>query len=274
MTLYKFVKHKYRKKIPVLTRNNTLSVTVITKNEGDRIKACLESVAGWADEIIVLDSGSTDRTVELAKGFTDKVFVTGWPGYGKQKQRALEKASGEWVLSIDADEQASPELRADIDRCLNSNPEEIAFRIPWGVHVYGERLDFGRSGRAPLRLFKREGTRFSDDEVHEGVILPEGKIGKLNGRLLHFTHRNMLHGLNKFAQYSWFWAKQRQDEGKKSGITKALIHACWMFFSVYFIRLGFLDGRRGLLMAVLYWQYTFNKYAALWTLNVTDDKRG
>ncbi len=254
-------------------RNLSLSVIIITKNEADRIEPCLESVSNWADEIIVFDSGSTDRTVELAKKYTDKVHVTDWPGYGTQKQRALEKAVKDWVLSIDADEQVTPELRVEIDTWLKDDPEAIAFRIPWAVHFLGKRLDFGRSGRAPLRLFKREGARFSDAQVHEKVILPSGKIGKLEGRLLHFSHRNMLQALEKFVQYSWLWAQQRHGKGKKTGIANALLHSCWEFFNIYVFRFGFLDGRRGLLMAILFWQYTFNKYASLWSVNIPPKKR-
>ena len=254
-------------------RNLSLSVIVITKNEEDRIEPCLESVSNWADEIIVFDSGSTDRTVELAKKYTDKVHITDWPGYGPQKQRALKNAVKDWVLSIDADEQVSPELRVEIDTCLKDKPKAIAFRIPWAVHFVGKRLDFGRSGRAPLRFFKREGARFSDAQVHEKVILPKGKIGKLEGRLLHFSHRNLLQALEKFVQYSWLWAQERQGKGGKTGIASALIHSSWEFFNIYVIRFGFLDGRRGLLMAILFWQYTFNKYASLWSLNVPVKKR-
>jgi len=182
----------------------------------------------------------------------------------------LEKAEGDWVLSIDADEQVTPELRTEIDRTLRDRSEAIAFRIPWAVHIFNKRLDFGRSGRAPLRLFKREGAHFSDAQVHEKIILPAGKVGKLQNRLLHFTHRNLLQGLDKFVQYSWLWAKQKQKKGEKTGLVNALLHSCWEFFNIYFIRLGFLDGRRGLLMAVLFWQYTFNKYASLWSLPLSD----
>lgn len=255
-------------------RDKTLSVIIITKDEEDRIEGCLESVYGWADEIIVLDSGSTDRTVALSKKYTDKVFVADWPGYGPQKQRALEKATGEWVLSVDADEQVTPELRAEIDKRLNGSPKEIGFRIPWADYIFGKRLDHGRSRRANLRLFKREGALYSDAIVHQKVILPDGKIDELNACLLHFTYRNMSHAMYKFSQYSWEWAKQRHASGKRSGLTKALFHSCWMFFSIYFIKLGFLDGRRGLLMAILFWQYTFNKYAALWAMEISGDQNG
>ncbi|NOZ54662.1 MAG: glycosyltransferase family 2 protein [Gammaproteobacteria bacterium] len=255
--------------VPVLTskhRKESLSVIVITKNEADRISACLASVANWADEIIVLDSGSEDATVNIAKQYTSQVFITDWPGYGPQKQRALEKAAGIWVLSIDADEQVSPALQQEIDNIISRSPSEVGFKTPWAVMLYGERLDYGRSGRAPLRLFKRKGAKFSDAQVHEHIILPPGTIGKTKGRLLHYTHRDFKHGIDKFSVYSWIWAQQRYQKGCRTGLLNALFHALWMFTVIYIFRLGVLDGRRGFLMAVLYSQYTFNKYAALWSL--------
>ncbi len=248
-------------------RKQRLSVTIIAMNEADRIGQCLDSVAGWADEIIILDSGSSDDTVSIARRYTDQVFETDWPGYGLQKQRALERASGDWVLSIDADEALTPELRRDIDYALSNQPECIAYRLPWAVTIYGYRLDFGHSGRAPLRLFQREGARFSEDQVHEKVILPQGKMGKLHGRLLHYTHRDYGHALYKNAHYAWLSAQKRFDLGRKGGgLFVALLRSVWTFFLVYVIRLGFLDGRVGFLMAMIYSQNSFNKYAGLWTL--------
>lgn len=254
-------------------RVKTLSVTVITKNEADRIETCLQSVANWADEIIVFDSGSEDNTVELARQFTDQVFVTDWPGYGAQKQRALERATCDWVLSIDADEALTPELRQEIDMVLSSEPKCVGYRLPWAVILFGKRLDHGRSGRAPLRLVRREGARFSQSMVHEHIILPEGSIGKMRGRLLHNSHRDFRHAVDKFSKYAWLWAQQRYEKGKRVGMMSALTHGGWMFFMVYILRLGFLDGWRGFLMAILYAQYTFNKYAALWSLSSQDKSK-
>jgi (heptosyl)LPS beta-1,4-glucosyltransferase len=187
-----------------------LSVIIISKNEADRIERCLQSVAPIAGEIIVLDSGSEDPTVEIAKKYTDKVYETDWPGYGPQKQRALEKASFDWVLSIDADEALTPELRDEIEAVLAGNPSEVGFKLPWAVVAFGRILKHGRSGRAPLRLFRRSGARFSDDLVHEKILLPPGRIRKLNGRLLHYTHRDFAHYLEKNRHYAWLGAQKRQ----------------------------------------------------------------
>jgi len=250
-----------------LKQKHSLSVTIIAQDEADRIATCLSSVEPVADEIIVLDSGSTDKTVEIARRFTSRVYETDWPGYGAQKQKALELARGEWVLSIDADEALTPELQEEIRRVLCRDPAEIAFRLPWAVTTFGKRLDYGRSARAPLRLFRRRGARFSDDQVHEKVILQQGKIGQLNGRLLHYTHRDFGHYLNKNAKYAWLGAQKRYQAGKKGqGLTGAVFRAFWVFFQIYIIRRGFMDGRVGFLVAVLYSQGAFNKYAGLWTL--------
>jgi O-antigen ligase len=244
-----------------------LSAIVITLNEEDRIETCLQSVAPIADEIIVLDSGSTDRTRAIARQYTDRVYETDWPGYGAQKQRALEKASGEWVLSIDADEALTPALREEIDRVLASRPAEAGFKLPWAPVILGKTLRYGRSARAPLRLFRRAGARFTDVRVHEKVLLPKGKIRKLKGRLLHFSHRDFRHALYKNAEYAWLGAVQRHETGKRGmGLPGAAIRAMLEFFQIYILRGGFLDGSVGFLMAVLYSQVTFNKYAGLWAL--------
>ncbi|NIR33348.1 MAG: glycosyltransferase family 2 protein, partial [Desulfuromonadales bacterium] len=227
-------------------RRHSLSVTVITKNEEDRLGMCLESVEDLADEIIVLDSGSTDGTVEVAKRFTDQVQITDWPGYGLQKQRALEKASCEWVLAIDADEVLTPELQQEIAAMLDSDPQEVAYRLPWAVTIFGKRLDYGRSARAPLRLFKREGSRFTDAQVHETVLLPPGRVGKMKGRLLHFTHRHFGETLYKNAHYAWLGACQRHKAQKKGGgLLGASLRGILVFLQVYILRRGFLDGPVG-----------------------------
>jgi len=249
-------------------RSVKVSATIITKNEEHHIADCLQSARLVADEIIVLDSGSTDRTVEIAKQYADIVEVTDWPGFGVQKQRALEKATGEWVLSLDADERITPELGREINHRL-ANPDADAYKLPWAVTIYGTRLDFGRSGRAPLRLFRREGVRFSDALVHERILIPKGRTTKtLRGRLTHYTHRNFGHSLEKSAKYAWLGSQEKFRKGKK---TKTLLYptarGLLTLIQVYFVRFGFLDGSVGYLVAMTYAQGSFNKYAGLWTLS-------
>lgn len=247
-------------------KSYTLSVIIIAKNEADRIETCLKSISRIADEIILFDSGSTDQTVEIAQKYTEKIFVTDWPGYGPQKQRALDQATGEWVLSIDSDEALSPELEAEIEMVLSSRPREAAFRLKWGVVIFGRLLAHGRSARAVLRLFRREGASFSKAIVHEKVLIPEGKIGRLNHLLLHYDIRDFEHYLHKNSLYAWLWAKQQHQKKRRGTLLGAALRAIWVFFQIYIIRGGVLDGAEGFLVAAMYSQYSFNKYAGLWSL--------
>lgn len=249
-------------------KSYTLSVIIIAMNEEDRIPLCLQSVAPIADEIIVFDSGSTDRTVEICRQFTELVYITeDWPGYGPQKQRALDKATCDWVLSLDADEELTPELQEEIDSVLSQSPAEEGFKLKWLPVIFGHKVYHGQSARAPLRLFRRKGSRFSSAMVHEKIFPAPGKIGKLNNRLRHYTHRDFGHYLYKNRLYAWLGAQQRHESGKRGfGLSGAALRAVFTFIQVYFIRMGFLDGRVGFLVAVMYSQSSFNKYAGLWTL--------
>ncbi|WP_227500205.1 O-antigen ligase family protein [Marinobacter nanhaiticus] len=252
-------------------RRVKVSATIITMNEAHNIEHCLRSVRAVADEIIVLDSGSTDGTVELARPLADIVEVTDWPGFGVQKQRALEMASGDWVLSIDADERITEGLAREINDRL-ADPDADAYKLPWAVTLYGTRLDFGRSGRSPLRLFRREGVRFSDAMVHEKILIPEGrKTRQLRGRMTHYTHRHFGQALEKSAKYAWLGSQEKFRRGKRSRtLAYASFRGLLTFVHVYFLRFGFLDGPVGYLVAITYAQGSFNKYAGLWTLSRTE----
>jgi len=252
---------------------HTLSVCVITFNEEDRLGRCLDSVRSLADEIILFDSGSTDGTIDLARQYTDKIWVTDWPGYGTQKQRALERASMEWVLIIDADEALDDELRDSIDRLLRQkNILEQAFKLPWAVIRHGKRLRFGRSARAPLRLFRREGAWFSPDPVHERLNHPPGRVGRLPGHLLHYTARDYGHALEKTAKYAWLGSQKYFDQGRRNhSLLLVVLRALWTFLHIYVLRGGFLDGRIGFIVAMDYMQTNYNKHAGLWILTKEAD---
>lgn len=249
-------------------KKHTLSLCIITKNEADRIRSCIESVKNLADEIIVLDSGSTDNTVEVVKEYTNKVEVTDWPGFGKQKQRCLEKATMDWVLFIDADESLDETAQLALKKLLDQPKiEEVAFTIKWGVVRHGKLLKFGRSARSPLRLFIREGSSFTPDQVHEKVLHPQGKIGRLPGLLYHYTIRHYGEALAKNAQYGWLGSQKYFQRGKRNqSLLVVILRANWTFFLIYILRGGFLDGKIGLLVALDYMQTNFSKHAGLWVL--------
>jgi glycosyltransferase involved in cell wall biosynthesis len=248
-------------------RSPKVSAVIIAKDEEDRIEPCLRSLVGWVDEIIVVDSGSEDRTVEVCRRYTPDVIETHWRGYGKQKQFAIEAASHEWVLSIDADEVVSPELREEIARVLASDPNVAAFRIPREYEVFGKTLRHGDCGRAPIRLFRRDRARFSEDEVHEKVIA-DGRIGRLRSKLIHYSIRDMDHAFAKMREYAKLWAIQRHRRGRRVNLFQCCVHSAWCFFDVLVLRNGWLDGRQGFVLAVLQSQYTFNKYVTLWSMGI------
>lgn len=249
-------------------KKHSLSVCVITKNEADRIKTCLNSIKDIADEIIVLDSGSTDNTVEIIKKYTNNVYVTDWPGYGIQKQRCLEKATKDWVLFIDADESLDKEAQEALKNLLTQTTiEEVAFGIKWGVIRHGKLLKFGQSGRAPLRLFIREGSSYSPDLVHEKINHPEGKVGRLKGLLFHNTVRNYGEALDKSSKYGWLGSQKYFNQGRRANsLFIVLLRSFWNFFHIYIIRAGFLDGKIGFLIAMEYMRTNYAKYSGLWVL--------
>lgn len=247
----------------------SLSVIIITKNEESMIRDCLDSVR-WADEIIVLDSGSTDKTVSICKEYTDQVFETDWPGFGPQKNRALERATLDWVLSIDADERISEELQAEIREAIQSPGEYSAFSMPRLSNYCGRYMK--HSGWWPdriVRVFRREMSSFSNDLVHERVIA-KGNIGKLSQPLIHESLRNLEQVLDTINSYSTASAKMLAEKNRQSGLTKAVSHGIWSFIRTYFLRAGFLDGRKGFMLAVSNAEGTYYRYLKLMLLQKND----
>ena len=233
-----------------------LSVIIIAKNEEQNIRRCLESVQ-FADEIIVLDSGSVDNTVAIAKEYTEYVFSTDWPGYGAQKQRALSKATGDWVLNLDADEAVSEMLRKEILQAIASDNAD-AYRIAIRMNFYNKPLKYSSSPKRHARLFKRKNAHFSTDIVHEKIILPEdARIEKLKNSIMHHSFRDVSHVLYKINKYSSYSAKTYITKKKRTSFAKTLASTSWMFFRCYILQRGFLDGRVGFLFAVFNAQGTF-----------------
>ncbi len=244
-----------------------LSVILITKNEARNIRACLESVR-WADEIVVVDSGSTDDTVAIAREFTDRVYVHDWPGFGVQKNRALDYASKDWVLSLDADERVTPELRGAIEEALRSGPPSITAYELSRLSSYCGRF-MHHSGWYPdllPRLFRRGTARFSDDLVHERLLV-EGQVGQLHGALLHYAFEDLETVLRKVDHYSSAGALKLQQRGRKATLSGAVVRGLWSFFRTYVLRAGFLDGREGFMLAVSNAEGTYYRYLKLMLLN-------
>jgi glycosyltransferase involved in cell wall biosynthesis len=242
-----------------------LSVIVITKNEAPNIRRCLRSVVGWVDEIIVLDSGSTDQTPAICRHYTSSVYITDWVGYGPQKNRALALAHGEWVLSLDADEWVRPDLQREILRAI-TREDARGFILP-RLNMFCGR--FQRHGDAAkdqvLRLFRRDSGRFTNDLVHEKVIC-RGKIGCLQQPLLHNSYRSVTEWAQQMEKYAVLTAKMRYEKGRRSNPVKAVIHSGWIFFRSYILRQGFRDGRIGYLFAKLNAKSSFQRNMLLWRL--------
>jgi len=238
-----------------------LSVVIITKNEQASIRRCLESVK-WADEIIVLDSGSTDDTVSICREYTAHVHQTDWPGFGPQKNRALEQATGDWVLSLDADEWVTPELRDEILNVISRPNGAMAFRVPRLSSFCGRFMR--HSGWWPdhvVRLFRRGAARFSDDVVHERVLVDSAQCGTLKSLLVHEAIRDLEQVLDKVNRYSTAGAVALAGRGRRATLSGAIGHGLWAFIRTYFLRAGFLDGREGFMLAVsnaegAYYRYT------------------
>ncbi len=243
-----------------------LSVIVITKDEAGSIRPCLESVI-WADEIVVVDSGSSDDTAAICREYTDKVTVTDWPGFGPQKNRALDAARGEWILSLDADERVSPELRAAIEAAMADPGAAAAFRMPRSSSYCGRFMRHG--GWWPdyvTRLFRRGRARFSDDLVHERLVV-DGEVGSLSSPLLHEAFRDPEEVLQKVNAYSSAGARMMAQRGRKATLAGAVARGLWSFLRSYVLRAGFLDGREGFMLAVSNAEGTYYRYLKLMLLS-------
>ena len=243
----------------------TLSVILITRNEAANIRACLASVA-WADERIVVDSGSSDDTVAIARELGASVHEHDWPGFGPQKNRALDYASGDWVFSIDADERVTPELRAELEQAMREGGAE-GYYCPRLSQFCGSFIH--HSGWYPdyvLRLFKRGKGRFSDSLVHESVRL-DGRSAKLKSPLLHYSYLDRADVERKVAHYSDAAAQQMHAAGKHTSLLRAALSAGWAFVRTWMIRLGVLDGRAGWGIAMMNARTTWLKYRKLSALN-------
>ena len=240
-----------------------LSVGIITFNEENRIGKTLDSVREIADEIIVVDSESTDKTVEIALSKGAKVFSEKWKGYGSQKNSVLEKCKGEWILLIDADEVISQQLKEKIKSIINSdNPSNEVYKIKLRNIAFKKEIRFGGWDDYVIRLWKNGKVKISDREVHE-QYQTDSKVGKIHEMIIHYTYDSIEEFLEKLNRYTSQSAKEYIKKGKNPSFIKIYSKMLFRFIKMYILQLGFLDGYEGYLLAKYSSIYTMTKYTKL-----------
>jgi glycosyltransferase involved in cell wall biosynthesis len=238
----------------------SLSVAIVALNEEERLRACLESVV-WAEELVVVDAGSSDKTVAIAREFTDRVLFRAWDGYGTQKNFALGQCHGDWILSLDADERVSDALREEIQATLGGGRPEVGFYLPRRNLFQGRWVRHG--GLYPdwqLRLFRQGRGAFVERAVHESVRV-NGPRGRLGVPLIHESYRSIGDAVARLNRYSDLAAADLALAGRGGSLIDLLIRPAWRFVSMYLLRVGFLDGWRGLVLAGLHAHYVFLRAA-------------
>lgn len=243
-----------------------VSTIIITRNGEATIRRCLESVL-WTDEIIVVDSGSTDRTPDICRELGAKFYQTpDFPGHGPQKNRALDHANGEWIVSLDSDEWLTPELAAELQHAMAEPDGKAAFAIPRRSSFCGRFMR--HSGWWPdyvVRLFRRDAARFSEDHTHDRLIV-KGTTGKLARPIMHEAITDLDQMIAKMNLYSSSSARMFHQRGRRASLFTALLHGWWAFTRTYFLRLGFLDGREGLMLAIANAEGSYYRYLKLMLL--------
>ena len=242
----------------------TLTVITLTLNEAKNIVPCLETVR-WADEILVIDSGSTDATLALARTFTQRVFTITWEGYGAARNFALGQAAGDWILWLDADERVTPELADEIREILRANPEGVnGYEIARRAYFLGRWIRHcGWYPGRVTRLFRKGKGKFNETRVHEHLHV-EGRTLRTRHDLLHLTDPDLQHYLYKFNRYTSLAAEDMVAAGRRFSFADLLFRPPFQFVKMYVLRGGFLDGVEGLILSVLSSAYVFTKYAKLW----------
>jgi glycosyltransferase involved in cell wall biosynthesis len=247
-----------------VANDSGLSACIITYNEADRIADCLRSV-GFCEEIVVVDSHSTDGTRELAASLGARVIERDWPGYRSQKQFAVDAARHDWVLCLDADERVSAPLRAEISALrARGFPAAAGWSVPRVTEYFGRFLWHGNAYPDRLvRLFDRRRGGWSGYEIHENTAVA-GRVGRLQGYLEHYAYRSLGDHMNRVQRYADLMAQALYEHGRRCGLSKVLLNPAWRFVRGYLLRLGFLDGWRGLVFALVESAYVRRKYLGLY----------
>jgi glycosyltransferase involved in cell wall biosynthesis len=240
-----------------------ISATVICKDEAHNIEDCLQSVS-WCDEIVVVDSGSSDGTAELARKHTPNVVFNEWPGYVAQKNFALDRTTGDWVICLDADERCTPELRDAVQKALPEADGLAGFEVRRHVKYLGRWID--HCGWYPdwkLRVVRKGKARWGGVDPHD-KLLPDGPVKRLEADLLHFTYRDFAHHIRIINHFSDVVSNEYVKAGRKPSIFQAVFHPPWKFFECYVWKLGFLDGFPGFVVAAGSAFFIFARYVKLW----------
>jgi len=252
-------------------RTERVTATIICFNEETNIREALESVK-WCDEIVVVDSFSTDRTVEISREYTDRIFQRTWPGFVEQKAFALAQVRTPWVLNLDADERVSPALRSEAESVL-CDPRADGYYVPRLVYYLGRW--WWRGGWYPdyrLRLFRRDHAVWGGMDPHEKVVL-RGRTVRLRGPLLHFTYRDTAAHLATINAFTGVAVRELRLRGRKASLLDMIVRPAWRFVRFYVVRRGFLEGIAGLFASQTAAFYVFTKYAKLWESRRTTSTR-
>jgi len=241
-----------------------ISACIISFNEEKKIEDCLKSLQPVVDEIIVVDSLSTDRTAEIAKRYTDKIFTNPFTGYGKQKNLALEQASHDWILSLDCDERLSPELQQSILSLKDKMDKTCAYRMARKTFYIYRWLEHCWYPDMKTRLFNKTTAQWADNDIHESIDTSGVNVRNINGDILHYSFDSFSDHLKTIDRFTEISATELIRKGRKVSVLSPLTHATWTFFRLYILKRGFLDGFAGLSVAVLSYMHAFIKYSKVY----------
>ncbi len=243
-----------------------ISACIISFNEEKKIEDCLKSLQAVVDEIIIIDSNSTDKTLEIARKYTDKIFLHDFQGYGKQKNLATDKATNNWVISLDCDERLSSELQSSIKSIKNNLDDDTVYSMARKTFYIYRWLNHCWYPDRKTRLFNKSKTRWLDNDVHESVDTNNMQTILLSGDILHYSFDSISDHLKTIDKFTQIGANDLLKKGKRISVISPLVHASWTFFKLYFLKRGFLDGFAGLTVSVLSYMHVFIKYSRAYIL--------